>query len=180
MMHLSICVIHTLDAWWKDTFLHLTKLPLWEKPQRHNSRCDPLLGERVTDKPDDKSFITPQRKQGRAFIPAHIRWRCELTNRHKDTTPVPQKSHTSFRNRNNPSAKLYTRWQHTGGATSAHKEPPLMIRVGLADCRDLISTVSHHLWGGQWPFSFSLAAGTLKCIKFPLGDLRSVSPVVAD
>lgn len=56
-----------------------------------------------------------------------------------------------------------------------------MIHVGLAECGD-ISTVSHHVWREkQWPFSFYLAAGTLKCIKFPLGDLRSVfSPVVAD
>lgn len=57
-----------------------------------------------------------------------------------------------------------------------------MIHAGLADCGDLISTVSHHLWREkQRPFAFYLAAGTLKCIKFPLGDLRSVfSPVVAD
>ena len=67
-------------------------------------------------------------------------------------------------------------------AASTHKETLLMIRVGLADCGDLISTMSHHLCREkQQPFSFYLAAGTLKCIKFPLGDLRSVfSPVVAD
>lgn len=57
-----------------------------------------------------------------------------------------------------------------------------MIHVGLADCGDLISTLSHHLWRvKQQPFSFYLAAGILKCIKFPLGDLRSVfSAMVAD
>lgn len=63
-----------------------------------------------------------------------------------------------------------------------HKEPLLMIHAGVARCRDPISTVSHHLLRGkQQPLSFCLAAGTLKCIKFPLGDLKSVfSPVVAD
>lgn len=70
-------------------------------------------------------------------------------------------------------------------AASSLIEAPLMIRVGLAGCGDLISTVSHHLLGektttttknthAHWPLSFNLAAGTSECVKFPLGDLRSV------
>lgn len=66
------------------------------------------------------------------------------------------------------------------GAASAHKDILPLIHVGLS--MEIISAVSHHLWRAkQWPFSFHLAAGTLKCIKFPLGDLKSVfSPMVAE
>lgn len=122
----------------------------------------------------------------RAYCHGHIS--TDTYHTRTDTRFTPHQTHTSFQVKEtihplsripDGSAQLHPAPRLQFGAASGHRGSAYDTRRPR---RARSFTVSHHSRREkQRAFSLCLAAGTLKCITFSLGDLRSVfSPVVAD